>query len=313
MNDHGPTPESPGQSPALPPPPTPLLLRIPPVPFAVLTLIVIFVLYQGIGGILTLVFFSARVTPENVDAIRWSTLGGQIIFLLLPTILIARLRYGRLRIPFRMAGLEIRQLLLLTIGLLSLQQLLQGYLVLQDMIPLPGPVQEFVDRFKEILESVYILLARAHTPGEFLVVVLVVALTPAICEELLFRGLIQRTFEEAFGGFRAAVIAGVIFGFYHINPFSLVPLCALGVYFGWVVYRSQNVTLAVFAHFLNNLFAAVVLYTGVDENLIHAVPGSAPSPFLETGFYLLSGVVFLVASYYFVEETKERVIERGED
>jgi CAAX protease family protein len=308
MNEHSPIPEPPGEPVAPPPQPPPLLQRIPPIPFAVLTLIVIFVLYQGIGGILTLVFFSARVTPENVNPIRWSTFAGQILFLLLPTILIARLRYGKLSIPFRIKGLEIRQLVLLTIGLLSLQQLLQGYLVLQDMIPLPAPVQEFVDRFKELLESVYILLARAHTPGELLVVVLVVAITPALCEELLFRGLIQRTFEEAFRGFRAAVIAGLIFGFYHINPFSLVPLCALGVYFGWIVYRSQNVTLAIFAHFLNNLFAAVVLYTGVDENLIHAVRGSSPALVLEAGFYILSGLVFLVASYYFVEDTRERVI-----
>jgi membrane protease YdiL (CAAX protease family) len=191
--------------------------------------------------------------------------------------------------------------------LLSLQQLLQGYLVLQDLVPLPAPVQQFVDRFKELLESVYILLARAHTPDELLVVVLVVAVTPALCEELLFRGLIQRAFEEAFGGLRAAVVAGVIFGFYHINPFSLVPLCALGVYFGWIVYRSHNVALAVFVHFLNNFFAAIVLYAGAEENLIRGMPGEPPSPVLEIGFYVLSGVVFLVASYYFVQDTRERV------
>jgi len=307
MTEHNPTPESPQQSPDPSSQPSPLLGRIPPIPFAILTLIVIFVLYQGIGGILSLVFFSAKVTPQNVDAIRWSTLAGQILFLLVPTILIARLRYGRVSIPFRTARLEIKQVFLLIIGLLALQQLLQGYLVLQDMIPLPPQIEEFVERFKDLLESVYVLLARAHTPGEFLVVVLVVALTPALCEELLFRGLIQRSFEEAVGGFRAAVLAGVIFGFYHVNPFSVVPLCALGVYFGWIVYRSQNVTLAILGHFLNNLFAAVVLYTGVDENLIHAVPVQTPSPVLEVTFYLLAGVVFLITSYYFVEETRSRV------
>ncbi len=308
MSEHDQSSSASEQSLVGPPPPAPPLQRIPPIPFAILTLVVIFVLYQGIGGILTLVFFSARVTPDNVNAIRWATLAGQVLFLLLPTILIARLRYRTLSIPFRLRRPEFRQMLLLTVGLLSLQQLLQGYLVLQDLIPLPAPVQQFVDRFKELLESVYILLAKAQSPDELLVVFLVVAVTPALCEELLFRGLIQRAFEEAFGGFRAAVAAGVIFGFYHINPFSLVPLCALGVYFGWIVYRSHNIVLAVFVHFLNNLFAAIVLYADAEENLIRGMPGYAPSPVLEIGFYLLSGVVFLVASYYFVQETSESVI-----
>jgi membrane protease YdiL (CAAX protease family) len=272
--------------------------------FALLTLAFLFVLYQGVGGILTLILFSAKITQENVVAFRWVTLGGQVLLLLIPTLIIARARHGSLRIPFRMSKVPPKAFVLAMVGLFGLQQVMQGYLVLQDSIPLPPQIQEFISRFKELLESLYALLTQARSPGEFLFVVLVVALTPAVCEELLFRGLVQKAFGDALGGLYGALVTGIIFGMYHVNPFSLVPLCGLGMYLGWIVYRSQNITLSILAHFLNNLFAIVVGYVGIDENLAAALSTQTSTSPVQIGVYVISGVVFLISSYYFAKETR---------
>jgi membrane protease YdiL (CAAX protease family) len=282
----------------------PLLQRIPPIAFAIIILVFIFVLYQGVGGVVTLVLFGTRITQDNVDTFRWVTLAGQVVLLLVPTVLLAWGRHKSFRVPFRVSKVQLKPFVLALVGLFGLQQLMQGYMALQDMIPLPTQIQHFVDTFKELLESMYTLLTQARTPGELAFVVLVIALTPAICEELLFRGLVQRAFEDSLGGLKAAVITGVIFGMYHVNPFTLVPLCALGVYFGWIVYRSQNIVLSIVAHFLNNLFAILVVYIGIDENLATAVSPQLSTTPLQIAFYLLSGVVFLIASYYFAKETR---------
>ena len=88
-----------------------------------------------------------------------------------------------------------------------------------------------------------------------MLVIVTVAVVPALSEEILFRGLVQTDLERIMGGWKSAVIAGVIFGLYHVNPFSLVPIVAIGVVFGLIVHRSGTIVLAMAAHFMNNLLA----------------------------------------------------------
>jgi membrane protease YdiL (CAAX protease family) len=103
---------------------------------------------------------------------------------------------------------------------------------------------------------------------ELLFVVLVVAVTPAIVEEFLFRGLVQGCFARSTSPGRAAIWAGLIFGVFHFNPFSVVPLIALGIFFGMLRYRSQSMILAMTIHFLNNGLAVVVTHFNIDDKLV---------------------------------------------
>jgi membrane protease YdiL (CAAX protease family) len=135
-------------------------------------------------------------------------------------------------------------------------------------------------------------------------VVLIVAVVPALSEEFLFRGIVQRSLEEAAGGLRGAVLAGVIFGAFHMNPFSLIPLVALGVFFGYVVYRSQNITLAVTAHFFNNFIACTATYLQLKDDFVVLAPDQPSSLALiavNTSFF---GMVFLFSLLYFKKLTQ---------
>lgn len=275
------------------PPVLPFLQRLDPIPFAILALASIFVLYQGFGGLLTFLLFKADINPQNVGVFRWATLVGQVAFILLPTLWLARKRYPGTVNFFRWSTPDWKQLVLAIIAIFALQQLLQGYLLLQDLIPLPDPVEKLVDQFKVLLENMYRLLVSADSPAEFLFVLLVVALTPAICEELLFRGLIQQTLGYSVSGRHAAVITGVVFGLYHVNPFTLVPLVLLGMFFGLLMYRSQNISVVVVAHFFNNALACTVVYFGLDDRV--ALVGSETA--LNFGLFL---VVFVLATYYYI-------------
>lgn len=277
----------------------PLLRRIAPIPFAVLSLAVIFFLYQVVAGAITLIISQGKVTLDNVQLVRWSTLIGQVLFILVPTLILARLRGVATRQYFRLRALNVKDILLVLLAVFALQQMLQCYMLLQDAIPLPSPVRNIVDQVKRILEETYRVLVVSHSPGEFIFVVIVVALVPAFVEELLFRGLVQKSFEEAHGGLTAAIAAGVIFGAYHLNPLSIVPLALLGTFFGFVVYRSQNISLAILSHFFNNFVACVAAYLQFDDNFVIVSPGQAPSAQLVLTNFLLFSVVFLAATYYF--------------
>jgi len=278
--------------------------RIPPVAFALLTLAFVFFLYQGIGGLFTLILFKAEFTEENINAVRWFLWFGQIVFLLVPTCILAHARYGRVLNYFRVKRPDFKLIALTVVAVFALQQLLQGYLLLQEAVPLPDVLEEFIRRFKQMIEDTYRVLVTANTPLEFLSVVAIVAITPAVCEELLFRGLIQRTFEDALGGVRGAFITGAIFGVYHLNPFILIPLCVLGIFLGLIVQRTQNITLAIGAHFANNLVACIAAYLKIDEDILVVAPLGEVTPVLLAVNYLFFAVVFVVATYYFLEATR---------
>ena len=184
------------EQPSPPPPQLPFLQRLDPVPFAILSLALIFLLYQFIAGGITLLLFGMKITDDNADLVRTATMVGQVLFILIPTILLVKSRKERIVQFFRLAVPDYKEIILTVIAVFALQQVLQGYMVLQDAVPLPHPLQQLVEEIKKMFEETYRVLVTAHSPGEFIFVVIVIALTPAVCEELLFRGLVQRSFER---------------------------------------------------------------------------------------------------------------------
>jgi membrane protease YdiL (CAAX protease family) len=153
----------------------------------------------------------------------------------------------------------------------------------------------------------YRLLLVSHTPGELVLVIVTVAVVPALSEEILFRGLVQTDLDRIMVGWKSAVVAGVIFGLYHVNPFSLIPIVGIGVLFGLIVHRSGTIVLAMAAHFLNNLLATVALSMNLDDDFLITAPqggAGALAIALNTGLF---AVVFVALMYYFIRITKPPV------
>jgi uncharacterized protein len=245
-------------------------LHLHPAMYALLALFGIFILYQIVGGGITLLLFGLDFTDDSVQAIRLATMVGQILFLLIPTLVLIRFQTKNIFYFIRLKPIGFSEVLFITVGVIAAQQFLQGYLVLQDMIPLPEAVQPFVDGIRESIEQMYRTLVMVHTIPELILVIVVVALVPAFSEEILFRGLVQRNFEYSFGLVGGAVMAGIIFALYHLNPFTLVPLMALGIVFGLLVYKTGSIIAAILAHFINNFVAVISVFFRRGEILIPA-------------------------------------------
>jgi hypothetical protein len=231
-----------------------------PAPFAFVALLILFVLYQLIGGGITLLIIGKEINTNNVMIARWATMVSQFIFLLIPTVLLAKRQHGKLSEAFRWRIPTFRETFLAVIGMIALMQIGEMYLFFQSKIPLPEQIVPFIEAMKKAIEEAYKILIVAHSVPEMLFVVLVAALTPALCEELMFRGLIQKNFTIAYGSRKGFIVAGTIFALYHLNPFWLVPLIMLGIYFSFLQYRSQTLLLPILAHLINNASATVGVY-----------------------------------------------------
>jgi membrane protease YdiL (CAAX protease family) len=279
-------------------------VNISPVAYAFLALLVVFVLYQIVGGTATLLIFGSKVRPETVQWLRLATMFGQILLILVPTILLARFQSTNVRETLRLRGTGSLEVLLAVVGVLSLQQILQVYMILQDQIPIPTVVQPFVESIKKAIEETYKELASSHSIPELFYVLVVVALVPAFCEELLFRGLVQKNFERGLKGWWAVIFPGIIFGAYHFNPFSFLPLVVLGVYLGFLVYRSNSILTCIVAHFANNLFAVVSIFFNSDEGILFHDDTAAPSVSMMFRIVVGFGVIFSLSTYAFVKLTR---------
>ncbi|MEM0961321.1 MAG: CPBP family intramembrane glutamic endopeptidase, partial [Bacteroidota bacterium] len=78
-----------------------------------------------------------------------------------------------------------------------------------------------------------------------------------VCEELLFRGYLQRQVERRWGAVVSIVLVGVFFGLYHLRLSQAIPLSLLGIYFGFAVWATGSLWTGFVLHLLNNGLAVV--------------------------------------------------------
>lgn len=110
----------------------------------------------------------------------------------------------------------------------------------------------FPEQMNKTVQSIQNLGVRLP----FANLVVIMALFPAICEELVFRGLTQYTFRQ-FGTDRIAVLmTGVIFGLFHIDPLRIPITAAMGIALSYICLRSGSIFVTMLMHFLNNFMSA---------------------------------------------------------
>jgi sodium transport system permease protein len=81
------------------------------------------------------------------------------------------------------------------------------------------------------------------------------ALVPALCEELAFRGLWGRALAARFGVVTAILVSSPVFGAYHLAWGQGVPATLLGAVLAWISLRGCSLWLSVAAHAINNAVA----------------------------------------------------------
>jgi membrane protease YdiL (CAAX protease family) len=306
MNEDNLTPrESHDEQPAIEPEkPVP---AISPVMTAFAALIGIFLLYQAGGAVLTVAIFGLNIEKADVNAMRLLTMGGQLLLMLLPTLLLARYVYRNdISYILRAKFPSLKEIGIFSAGLLLLMPVLQNLLAIQNFIlqkiagsfPLLKSVMNMLDELDKLVEKTYGSLLASHSIFEASFIIFVVAVIPALCEETLFRGLVQRSFELKFKPYWSILITSLFFGLYHFNPYGLLALIALGAYFGYAAYLSDSIFVPMSLHFFNNLFAVLAfLILGSDE-LLSTASAKTDQILPQLISFIIFGTLFFLFIYY---------------
>ena len=109
-------------------------------------------------------------------------------------------------------------------------------------------------------------IIRDHgNSGFFFPLALMIGVTPALCEELLFRGYIQQRLTLAFRPAWGIFIASFLFAIFHVDRVHALAVFPLGLFLGWVTYQSGSLLPAMVGHFVNNFVSVLGIVTAPEE------------------------------------------------
>jgi len=116
--------------------------------------------------------------------------------------------------------------------------------------------QEVIDLLSEVF--------RAHSLPELAYVIAIGAVAAAICEEVVFRGMLQGSLHRVLRGWPAVLVTSLVFAALH-DPWRLAAAFALGVFLGLLYWRTGSLVLAMISHFTINTVAILGLYVAEND------------------------------------------------
>lgn len=220
--------------------------RVPPFTLALVVTALVFALFVSVGA------------PAQSLSIAWGIWFTEaFVFFGLPVI---ALRLTR-RAPWRYTGVD-----QLTAAGVGLGFLLGAVNYFAWPVPLMfGAEHLFPERIVELFDSANIF--KRQTPVEIAVIIAGVSLAAPLCEELFFRGVVQRGLMSRLPPSRAIVVTAFLFSVFHLDPVGFLARFEMGVLFGLLAWRAGSIWPAVAAHAANNVVSTLVFFaTGMEES-----------------------------------------------
>ncbi len=243
----------------------------------ILLFIVTVILLQFVGG------------PWQAEDMLSGLLKTEILLVLLPVALV--IRFMKVKKSELNIGKPSLHVILLTIvtafaAFIFVQQL---SIWLSQIIDVPLYYTEAMGKFIEELAGV-----------NFWYALFVIAVLPAIAEELLFRGYILRGAVRTIGVTGGIILTGILFGLFHIDPYRLFATAFLGIFLSAIGYR-HGLLIAMLAHFVNN---ALALSWAINPTVHNFLSPEILNGEFPLWVFVLAGGIFIGGFYVLMRQVK---------
>lgn len=194
------------------------------------TFALIIILGQVLGGMLLVPIFKAMsLTLPTLMILT------QLIFLIIPSIIYFIVTKESIKETLKLNAIGFEQILILIVIVL-LSWPVAGFL---------GGVSNIF--FENLVGEAFELLDGLSLPF----MIFVMAVMPAICEEITMRGIVLSGYSKK-STLKAALMSGLIFGIIHLNPQQFLYAFALGILFAYIVRITNSIYATMFCHFMFN-------------------------------------------------------------
>jgi len=207
--------------------------------------------------------------PQVIAGLKWAQAFSSVILFVLPTFLYAAYTFTGKRMYFlgfkqaEHANMYILAALCVVLAFPFVSFLGE----LNQRINLPSSMVEMENKASGQMEAFF----KSRKPIDVFINVIVIGLLPAICEELFFRGALQRILIQITRSpWAGIIITGFLFSALHLQFQGFLPRMFLGIVLGILYEYSGSLWTCILAHFVNN--AAQVIAVSFAPKFIDTNP-----------------------------------------
>lgn len=162
-----------------------------------------------------------------------------------------------------------------SIVLVMLSVLVVGFLdQLMRGMQWPAGIETFVKKLDVSRQLTIGAILNMRGPGDLIICLFILALLPAILEELLFRGIILNIFRQMTRGNAglSIILQALIFTLLHLSFYEFFAILFMGMLFGIIAWHTRTIWYTAAMHFIFNAITVFAAY------FAHAKPGAAAPP-----------------------------------
>jgi len=201
-------------------------------------------------------------TSETIHVVKFFQIVQSVFLFIVPALIAAWLFSHNLSgYIYANKPPDVKTLLLVLCSIIVAVPVLNYITMLNNRLDLPEWMGNIENKMKELEENadwLTRLFLNSEDAYDLTVNIFMIAILPAIGEEFLFRGVLQRLFIEWTKNKHAGVIlVAFLFSFIHFQFFGFVPRFLLGLYFGYLMLWSSTIWVPVAGHFVNNVLAVI--------------------------------------------------------
>ena len=227
-------------------------------------------LFSAIGLFLVPPFFYGKITSENwIQKLSLSQLGKPINYLLILVLMVVSTAFVSWVIE------------------------LNASMVLPEFM---SGIEQWMRIQENKMGAATAILLTYDGIGSLFYILIIVAVVPALGEELLFRGILQKIFINWVNNPHVGIwITAILFSAFHMQFFGFFPRLLLGLMFGYVFWWSKSLWLPILGHFINNGSVVVASYffpEMIDDADISFFSDTEYGFVFYIGSFIISAVVF---------------------
>ena len=236
----------------------------------------------------------ALLNSTNANLSRTIQFISTFFAMALPAIIFARIVNRK---PFSYIGFNIaisgKQVFIL-VGIVLIGLILSAALSeLNAMIPLSKSLAQSFKAMEDEYDKQVFAIANMKTVQDYIMSLIIIALLPAIFEEMLFRGCLQPVMINITKNvFVGILLTGILFSALHGSFYGFLPRLALGLILGYIFYFSKNLWLSIIFHFFNNALGITQMYALSRKGLL------TQNAMNDDTLPLYYGLIALVALYF---------------
>jgi len=196
-------------------------------------------------------------TPQGQGVIRILQISQSIGLFIIPSILVGYLASDK---TWSFLGFKRVSVRLILLSIILMLVALPG-INLMASINAKLDMPQWMIEFEQTAERVIKALLQSQKPGILLINLFMIAVLPAIGEELLFRGVIQPYLFKAFRNtFFGVLLTAAFFSAFHMQFQGFLPRMVLGLIFGYLYVWTRSIWVPIVVHFFNNGLAVMVYF-----------------------------------------------------